>query len=418
VTPGARQRAHLVVGLVAVVAAGGVVPLGPAAVAAEVACAPGTTTYVPDAPPALARLAGEAAWRTATGAGVVVAVVDSGVDAGNAHLVDAVLPGVDLVGADGDPAGLTDTDGHGTAVAGQIAARAVPGSGVVGLAPEAMVLPVRVFVADDEQAVRDGVGPRADRVAAGIRHAADHGARVVNVSMSTTEDSPELRSAVQDATRAGALVVASVGNRGASGAAADSPRYPAAYPEVLAVTAVDDADQPAEGAARGAHVGVAAPGTNVLTTYHAAGDCMLAGDQASTSFATAYVSAAAALLVERYPEETPAQWRHRLEATAARVQPAERDDQVGWGLIRPDLALAFVDDGSAAGPGSPVHRRPATASDAVEHVVVEVRADPLATTRGVGAWWTLGGLTAVLLAVLVARLGGTRRRRQARASSS
>ncbi|MCC2318878.1 S8 family serine peptidase [Cellulomonas chengniuliangii] len=423
-TPGARRSTHLVVGLVAIVAAGGVVSQGSAAVAAEVACAPGTTMYVPDAPPALARLASEAAWRTATGAGVVVAVVDSGVDAGNAHLADAVLPGVDLVGADGDPAGLTDTDGHGTAVAGQIAARAVPGSGVVGLAPEAMVLPVRVFVADDEQAVRDGVGPRADRVAAGIRYAAEHGARVVNVSMSTTEDSPELRSAVQDATRAGALVVASVGNRAASGAAAgaaagaaDGLRYPAAYPEVLAVTAVDDADQVAEGSVRGAHVGVAAPGANVLTTYHAAGDCMLAGDLASTSFATAYVSAAAALLVERYPEETPAQWRHRLEVTAARVHPGERDDQMGWGLIRPDQALAFVDDGSAAGPVSPVHGRPPAASDAVEHVMVEVRADPLATTRSVGAWWTLGGLTAVLLAVLAARLGGTRRR-QAKASSS
>ncbi|MFI2754390.1 S8 family serine peptidase [Cellulomonas sp. P22] len=414
---GSRPRARLVVALVALVAGGGVVVPGTAASAADVACTPGTTTYVPDPPPALARLASEAAWRTATGAGVVVAVVDSGVDPGNTHLADALLPGVDLVGAGGDPTGLSDTDGHGTAVAGQIAARAVPGSGVVGLAPDARVLPVRVFLADDEQSVRDGNGPRADRVAAGIRYAAEHGARVVNVSMSTTEDSPELRSAVQDATRAGVLVVASVGSRATSGGAADGPRYPAGYPEVLAVTAVDDADQVTDGSVRGAHVDVAAPGTNVLTTYHAAGDCLLAGDQASTSFATAYVSAAAALLAERYPDETPDQWRYRLEVTAARVRPGERDDLVGWGIVRPDQALAFVDDGSAAGPVSPVHARPTAATDAAEHVVVEVRADPLATTRGVGAWWTWGGLTAVLLAVLTARLGGTRRR-QARAPSS
>jgi type VII secretion-associated serine protease mycosin len=375
-------------------------------------CTQEKTQYVADAPPALARLAAERAWQSATGAGVLVAVVDSGVDPGNAHLADAVVPGVDLVGAAGDPAGRTDTAGHGTAVAGQIAARALPDldSGVVGLAPDATILPVRVYYADDDQAREQGVAPDAGRIAAGIDAAVAAGARVVNVSMSTPNDTPALADAVRRATAAGSLVVASAGNRNTSSDETDGPRYPAAYDGVLAVTAVDVDDQPAGDAIHGAHVDVAAPGTNVLTTFHAAGDCMLSGEGSSTSFATAYVSAAAALLAERYPEETPAQWAYRLEVTAARAQPAERDDLVGWGVVRPDAALGFVDDGTAPGPVSPVHGRADAQAADVRTVDVTPREDPLAGARAGAVWWGIGGVAVVLLAALAARVAGRRRR--------
>lgn len=393
--------------------------VGPAVAAAPARLPAATTTqctqekaqYVADPPPALARLSAERAWRSATGAGVLVAVVDSGVDPGNLHLAQAVVPGVDLVGVAGDPAGRTDTAGHGTAVAGQIAARAVPDSGVVGLAPDATILPVRVYYADDDQAREQGVAPDAGRMAAGIDAAVAAGADVVNVSMSTPNDTPALEQAVQRATAAGALVVASAGNRNTSSDEADGPRYPAAYDGVLAVTAVDVDDRPSADAIHGSHVDVAAPGTNVLTTFHAAGDCMLSGEGTSTSFATAYVSAAAALLAERYPEETPAQWAYRLEATAARDQPAARDDQVGWGVVRPDAALDFVDDGTAPGPVSPVHTPDAAQAADVRTIDVSPREDPLAGARAGAVWWGIGGTALVLLAALASRVAGRRRRR-------
>src|SRR5690606_3330192 len=101
----------------------------PTASAAD-SCEPGTINYVPEAPPALDILDAENAHRIATGRGVVVAVVDSGIDASNPHLADAVIGGVNLVGDDERSDGLSDVHGHGTVVAGQIAARPVAGSGV------------------------------------------------------------------------------------------------------------------------------------------------------------------------------------------------------------------------------------------------------------------------------------------------
>jgi len=380
--------------------------------AADAGCNPAVPQYVLNEPPALARMSAAAAWTLATGRGVVVAVVDSGVDTGNAHLAAAgvVLPGVDLVGVAGDPGGRTDTSGHGTAVAGEIAARKVDTSGVVGFAPESVILPVRAYYGDDDQSKRDGTAPDAARLAAGIEYAATHGARIINVSSSSNYDSPDLRAAVATATSAGALVVASAGNRNTTTDVADSPRYPAAYPEVLSVTAVDDADRPTDDSIHGPHVDVAAPGTNVLTTFHAAGDCMLSST--ASSWATAYVSAAAALLAERFPDESPAEWHYRLEVTAARSQPATRDDLVGWGVVRPDQALAFVDDGTALGPESPTHPRPSTTARAVQVVDLTPATDEFAQTRRVAGWWVAGGASLLVVAGLAARLAGRPRRRR------
>jgi type VII secretion-associated serine protease mycosin len=374
-------------------------------------CDPDVPASVAQQPPALDRLGVEAVWATSTGAGVLVAVVDSGVDVRNAHLTSAVLPGVDLTGPDSDGAGHTDEDGHGTAIAGQVAARPVDGSGVVGVAPDALVLPVRVYRATDEQAVRAGQGVRTDRIAAGIVAAVERGARVVNVSLSSPEDDPALRAAVELATERGALVVASAGNRTTTEATEDSPRYPAAYDGVLGVAAVDAADRPTEDSIHGPHVDVAAPGTEVLTTFHAAGDCLLGGT-ASSSFATAYVSGAAALVAQAHPDETPTQWAYRLMATAARPDVRARDDRVGWGVVRPADAVTLVDDGSLPGPVHPVH--PARPALAVDAGTLEVAPSPDTTTpvrRALG-WWVVGGATVVVLAALGAqlRVGGRRGR--------
>ncbi|WP_199422639.1 S8 family serine peptidase [Actinotalea solisilvae] len=380
-------------------------------------CTPEKVQYVAQEPPALNRLGARDAWRTATGAGIVVAVVDSGVDPANTHLTPAVLPGVDVVGLEGDPRGWTDTAGHGTAVAGIIAARPWEGSGLVGLAPDATILPVRVYYADDEQAVEAGVQPQTGRIAEGILWAVDNGARVVNVSISSTVDDPVLRDAVRVATERGALVVASAGNRTTAEDTTDSPRYPAAYDEVLAVTAVDAGDSATEDSIHGPHVEIAAPGTDVLTTFHAAGDCVLGG-AASSSYATAYVSAAAALVAQAYPGERPAQWAHRLTVTAARFVADARDDWVGWGVVRPSSALAFVDDGSAPGPPSPAYEAPVVTPPRPADLELGAPEDVLAPAQAVSTWWLLGGVGACLAALVVSRLTGRRRRERAAAATT
>lgn len=381
-------------------------------------CEPGTTSFVQEPPPALARLGADAAWQLATGAGVTVAVVDSGVDVRNVHLTDAVLAGVDLVSPERAGNGWTDPAGHGTAIAGLIAARhyEAPGvvSGVIGLAPYATILPVRVYVADDDAAREAGTAPRTDRMAAGIRYAAEHGAQIINVSVSSTTNDPDLEQAVHEATALGSLVVASAGNRLTSEDTTDSPRYPAAYPEALAVTAVDDVDRPTEDSIHGPHLGIAAPGTNVLTTFLDGGDCMLSGANASSSFATGYVSAAAALIAERYPDETPAQWAYRLMVTAARPQAGTRTDLLGWGVVRPWAALAFVDDGTAAGPPSPVHPAGVVAEPTLPVIELSDRSDALVTARTSSLWWVLGGAAALVGATLLSFPGLRRRRPGAR----
>ncbi|KGM14940.1 hypothetical protein N867_13985, partial [Actinotalea fermentans ATCC 43279 = JCM 9966 = DSM 3133] len=370
------------------------------------ACTPGERRLIADRPAALAQLGVDGAWELATGAGVTVAVVDSGVTAANEHLTTAVVPGSDLIG---DTEGLADVEGHGTAVAGIIAARPVAGSGLVGLAPEATILPIRVFVDRTEDSVEAGLGPRDDRLAEGIRLAADAGAQIINVSMSSPQDDPGLADAVDYATSSGALVVASVGNlvpdQPPSGA-----RYPAAYPEVLAVTAVDAAGAAAGAVEQGPHVDVAAPGQGVLTTFLADGDCVMAGDGALTSYATAYVSGAAALVAQLYPQESPAQWAHRLMVTAARPIATERSDTLGWGIVRPWAALTFVDDGAAAGPASPVHDAPQAAPEPAP-VSLSPAVDLGADTRRAATWWLLAaavaGAAAALVGVPVRRRRGT-----------
>lgn len=380
------------------------------AVLATAACEPGVVSYTPDTPPALTTLNSELAWRTATGRGVTVAVVDSGVEVTNAHLAGAVVAGPSFVSVpEADNASTSDAMAHGTAVAGQIAARPVDGSGVVGLAPESTILAVRVYFSQEQPVVDSGNGPRADRIAEGIRAAADAGAQIINVSMSTVTDTPELRDAVAHATATGSLVVASAGNRNTTEDTSDSPRYPAAYPEVLSVTSVDAAGLPTQDAIHGPHIDVAAPGTDVLTTFLGAGDCVLGDGVPSTSYATAYVSGAAALLAQAHPDETPQQWAFRLEVTAARDTASQRDDLVGWGAIRPTQALTFVDDGSAPGPQSPVHERPEQPAQAPQVVDLAAIEDPREATEEAAVWWTLGGVGAVLATVL---LGGLAQRRR------
>ena len=358
-------------------------------------CEQGRTRYVKDTPAALVRLGARSAWTLATGRGVVVAVVDTGVADANAHFPDGVLlPGRSFVG--GSP--RTDPRAHGTAVAGIVAARPLGDrSGVEGLAPQARILPVKV-VSDEPGSDGDvAVGALAD----GIRYAARSGAEVVNVSLSTTTDDPRLRSAVREATARGALVVASAGNRTTAQDRADGPRYPAAYPEVLAVAATDADDRVTDDSVHGAHVDLAAPGRDVLTAWGAWGDCYLSQDGESTSYATAYASAAAALVAQRFPDAGPAGWKQRLEATAARDRRDARDDVTGWGVVQPVEALTAVLDDGIAGPLAPGATPRPTATAGSTLVAVGAVADPLVTDRRQVLWVGIAVGSAVLGLALV-----------------
>lgn len=362
-------------------------------------CKPGTVVFSPEAPSALAMLGAEEANRLATGDGVIVAVVDSGIDGSNPHLAGAIVGGVNLVGDGERPDGLSDVSGHGTAIAGQIAARPVTGSGVVGLAPDAKLLSVRVFRSDSQQDIEAGFGPSAQRIADGIRWAASNGADIINVSMSQTTNSDELRSAVENAAAVGALVVASGGNRASDPEAEDGPRYPAAYEQALGVGAADGTGRASELSIHGPQVGVTAPGADILTAATGGGDCMYAADAPASSFATGYVSAAAALVAEAHPDDPPAGWAYRLKATALRADADNRDDMSGWGFIQPAAAIELLPDETTRGPVSPFFdttesvARPPAAAVSPDH-----GASPFIFTREAAVFTAIGG--ASLLGIL------------------
>ncbi len=219
-------------------------------------------------------------WRLAShGRRVIVAVVDSGVDASHPDLAGKVLAGWNAIDGSTNTA---DDNGHGTAVAGIIAAVTGNGVGVASYCARCVILPVKVLDAH-------GAGTPLD-VARGIRWAVDHGARVVNVSIGTGDDDPILRQNVAYAAAHGVLVVGSAGNLGDN-----EPSYPAADPGALAVAATDAHRHLFTWSTSGAWVQLAAPGSNLTTGL--GGYSVLVG----TSAAAPVVAGIAALALTAAP---------------------------------------------------------------------------------------------------------------------
>ena len=263
------------------------------------------------------------AWPLSTGAGVIVGVVDSGVRKTHADLAGSVLPGTDFVTGSGD--GSNDQNGHGTHVAAIIAARR-NGVGVVGGAPSARILPVRVLDAN-------GSGYTSD-VAQGIIWATDRGARVINLSLGGPQPSVALQQAMQYARSKGAVIVAAAGNNAQAG---NPVMYPGAYPEAIAVAAVDNAYQRAPFSEMRSYVDVAAPGVSILSAWGSSDSAYAYAS--GTSMATPYVSATAALMLSQRPQLTPDQVQARIEATALDLGPKGKDPAFGAGLVEPGAAL-------------------------------------------------------------------------------
>ncbi|MEU7903311.1 type VII secretion-associated serine protease mycosin [Actinoplanes sp. NPDC049118] len=264
------------------------------------------------------------AWTYSAGAGVTVAVIDSGVDADHVDLQGQVLPGLDLVDSGGD--GDTDLVGHGTTVSAIIAGRGDDDAGVVGIAPKAKILPIRVL--DRENRYDDAM-----IVAKGVRWAVDHGARVVNLSLGGNGSSPALAAALDYAFAKDVVVVACTGNASASSSA--GVWYPAREPGVIAVAGMEkDGDVLWSGSITGKETVVAAPATQ-LVGARPDGYWRVQG----TSFAAPMVSGTAALVRSRWPTMSAGEVVNRIVKTAKDRGTRGHDAQYGYGMIDPAGAL-------------------------------------------------------------------------------
>lgn len=290
----------------------------------------------------LDRIGARGAWRRGySGQGITVAVMDTGV---GPH-VDLAVP---LRGATFVPGSISynDDHGHGTHVAGTIAARGGNGIGVAGVAPMARLLAVKVLA-------RDGYS-RGDSVALGVTWAANNGARIINMSLGSNLISSSMRRAVIYARSRNVLICAAAGNDYGGPVS-----YPAAFDDTcLAVAATDQANRRAAFSNRGPQLDIAAPGVMIRSTYLANGYRELNG----TSMATPHVAGACAILLSRHPTMTPLDVQRHLEATAT---PLGAPDQYGRGLVQAERAVA-----TALRP-TPAAVAPVSASDGMDAGIAE-----------------------------------------------
>jgi len=288
------------------------------------------------------------AWDLQRGlANVTVAVVDTGADYAHPDLAPALLPGRFLVSApSASCSGKTaqDDNGHGTHVAGTIAALGGNGRGIAGAAFGVRILPLKTLDCT-------GAGWDSD-MAEAITSASDAGARVINVSVGSTAASQTLRAAVDYATSHGSLVVAAAGNCGVTSSSCPTvnvTNYPAAFPNALAVGATDASDQPASFSTAGSYVAVSAPGARILSTFPTTLPSQINGYAlfSGTSMATPHVSGLAALLISAAPAATVSQLRTAIVSTAKDVGAPGPDSKSGNGRIDALAALRWIQAGTA-----------------------------------------------------------------------
>ncbi|MFI5979020.1 type VII secretion-associated serine protease mycosin [Streptomyces sp. NPDC051452] len=405
--PGVTTRAVVVAAAVVLTAATTVVALPASPARADDGQCTFPSKPYPGRPWALQRVNLDELWAQSTGKGVRVAVIDTGVDVKNPQLAKAVeaskgknlLPAKNGKGEKierGNNSGTTDTVGHGTRVAGIIAARPMKGTGFVGLAPGATIIPVK-----QNDAEGDGT---AGTLAAAITYAVQAGAGVINISQDTAraldpKDSA-LKSAIDNALLRNVVVVASAGNDGLGGNV--KVTYPASYPGVLAVAASDRNNERAPFSQSGDFVGVAAPGVDMISTVPGNGHCSDNG----TSFSAPYVAGVAALLKAKYSKWSAQEIVAQIEQTAERSIPGH-DRLVGWGVVDPVKALTDVDAAHPVQSPQAVNGMSKGEAPSVRPLhfgeTAEERNTRLATYVAVGGLVLVAGLSGTAVAVRDAR---------------
>lgn len=284
----------------------------------------------------LAKLQLPQAHALANGENILVAVIDSGVDASHPDLAGAVAQSFDTLSSPMKP------HKHGTAIAGLIAARGK----LLGAAPGANILAIRAF---------DPAGPTAEgttfNILKGLDWAAANGARVINMSFAGPSD-PAIQRILSAARKKNIVLVAAAGNAGAK----SPPLYPAADPNVIAVTATDADDKLFEQSNRGRHIAVAAPGAQLLVAIPDAGYEISSG----TSYSSAEISGIIALMLERKSNLTPDKVRKILLTTAKDLGPKGADAMFGAGLADAYAAVTAEEVPLAAATSRPPVTRAST----------------------------------------------------------
>lgn len=269
----------------------------------------------------LNRIGAPAAWDRSQGAGVTIAVLDSGVLASHPDLKDRLVPGYNIYGNNTD---VSDVCGHGTAVAGAAAASTNNATGVAGVAGAARIMPVRIAFAD-----ASGCYAYYSTIANGLTYAADNGARIANISYAGVAGSAAIQSAARYMKGKGGLVFVSAGNDNLNDATV-------ADPAMIVVSATDSADAKAGFSNYGAFVALAAPGAGIWTTDRNGAYSSWNG----TSFASPVAAGVGALVMAARPDLSAEQVEALLFSSAADLGAAGRDPVYGYGRVQAGAAVA------------------------------------------------------------------------------
>ena len=332
------------------------------------------------------------AHRISQGEGVIVAVLDTGVDPTQPDLTGSVLPGLDAVTTAGD--GHTDASGHGTSMAALIAGHGHGqgnADGLLGIAPKAKILPVTVWPPGT-------MSLRPKDVAAGIRWSVDHGAQVINISGGGMSN-PVLEQAIDYAMSKNVVVIAAIGNSSTE----PGPGYPGAYLDVIGVSAIDQTGNfdPAV-SVQGVSVDLAAPGTRVVNPK----DAKTYETTSGTSISSAMVSGVAALVKSRFPTLDAKQLIERLKVTAIDKGTPGRDRLYGWGIVDPVGALTKDVPGANGSPSAKA--ADATSKDAG----ADSDGGTGTTNKALIGVAIAGGFVVVVTVMAVSLIGLSRRRRR------
>lgn len=272
----------------------------------------------------------ERAWDITTGSpDVIIAVVDTGVMTDHEDLYAKIVPGRNVITGVPNPEDAYDDHGHGTFVAGVAAATTNNVLGIAGVSWGARIMPIKALDST-------GYGTEAD-AAAGIIWAADHGAKVINMSFGGYDDVPVERDAINYAAAKGCVLVAASGNDDS-----DTPFYPAAYEPVIAVGASNEYGQRCTaydwgegGSNYGSYLDVVAPGNFILGTWNDGSYTFSSG----TSAAAPFVSGIAALIWSYYPNWSNAEVAEQIKVTCTDIAPTGWDRYTGWGIANAYRAL-------------------------------------------------------------------------------